>query len=308
MLAKILRGMLECLPMRWCLILCLLLVVAGCDPGTGAPQTATAVAVAPMPATVPTPSVTLPPPPPPVVAAVKPFVLHLPGVSGTSNIDLSLREGLKAGGFDGPFEIYDWTCRDPGIPALHNRARNEEQAALVAEMLTKQYRAHPEQPIFLTCHSGGSGPAAWALERLPADVRVACFVMLAPALSPTYDLSKALSRVSGTAYCFNSENDDMVLGTGTKMFGTIDGVRCDAAGRIGFQRPDAADAAQYAKLVTKPYEAGWMRFGHIGGHVGCMGASFVEAIVAPVMLGRPARPEVLNRASAQPTPDVLWPK
>jgi hypothetical protein len=246
--------------------------------------------------------------PAPPATAAKPYVLHLPGVSGTSIVDYTLRDGLQAGGFDGPFEIYDWTCRDPGIPALHNRKRNEEQAQIVAELLTRQYRAHPDQPIYLTCHSGGSGPATWALERLPADVKVACYVMLAPALSPTYDLSKALARVSGPAYCFYSENDDLVLGTGTKLFGTIDGQRVDAAGRIGFQKPAGADERAYAKLVHRPYQTAWSRYGHIGGHIGCMGTPFVQAIVAPLMLGRAAAADVLNRTVEQPLPDVLWPK
>ena len=241
-------------------------------------------------------------------AVVKPFVLHLPGVSGTSIVDYTLRDGLKAGGFDGTFEIYDWTCRDPGIPALRARARNEAQAQVVADLLTKQFRAHPERPIHLVCHSGGSGPAAWALERLPADVKVASFVMLAPALSPTYDLSKALARVTGAAYCFYSERDDLVLGTGTKLFGTIDGERVDAAGRVGFRRPDGGDAAAYAKLVNTPYDAGWARYGHVGGHIGCMGTPFVQAIVAPLMLGRAAAADVLNRTVEQPIPDVFWPR
>jgi hypothetical protein len=205
-------------------------------------------------------------------------------------------------------EIYDWTCHDPGIPALHARARNEEQAQLVADLITKQYRAHPEQPIYLTCHSGGSGPATWALEKLPPDVKVACFVLLAPALSPTYDLSKAMAHVSAKAFCFYSHDDDLVLGTGTKLFGTIDGVQCDAAGRIGFERPADADATLYAKLIQQPYQAAWARYGHVGGHIGCMSTPFVRAIVAPIMLGRPASPEVLNTAVPQQLPDVLWPK
>lgn len=274
--------------MRWFLTSTLLLLLAGCTKEESQPKNLSAA----------------PPPPPPA----KPYVMHLPGVSGISDIDYTLREGLRAGGFDGPFEIFDWTCHDPGIPALHNRSRNEEQAQLVADLLTKQFRAHPNQPIFLTCHSGGSGPATWALEKLPSDVKVTCFVMLAPALSPTYDLSKALARVTGHAYCFNSPDDDLVLGTGTKMFGTIDGVRCDAAGRIGFQKPTTADASQYAKLILKPYERAWTRYGHIGGHIGPMGTPFVQAIVAPLMLGRQATAEVLNQTAGQPTPDVLWPK
>jgi hypothetical protein len=246
--------------------------------------------------------------PRPAAAEVKPYVLHLPGVAGTSIIDYTLREGLKTGGFDGVFEFFDWTCNDPGIPALHARRRNEEQAQILADKLTAQYRAHPDRPIYLTCHSGGSGPATWALERLPADVKVACFVMLAPALSPTYDLSKALSRVSGKAYCFYSQHDDLVLGTGTKLFGTIDGLRVEAAGKVGFTKPETADPEQYAKLVSKAHDAGWAKYGNIGGHVGVMRSRFVRAIVAPLMLGREATKEALEATVPKILPDVQWPK
>jgi hypothetical protein len=241
---------------------------------------------------------------------VKPFVLHLPGVSGESIIDHDLRDGLRKAGFDGEIHIYDWTCHDPGIPALHNRQRNEDQAAVVAGHIEKQFRARPDVPIYLTSHSGGAGPAVWALEKLPSDVSVKSLVMIAPALSPGYDLSKALSHVTGKAYCFYSPDDDMVLGTGTKLFGTIDGVKTDAAGRIGFTRPDTADAKQYAKLVAKPYESAWARFGNIGGHVGCMTTPFVQAVVGPAMLEKALADEELAAIAktVRPVMDILWPK
>lgn len=244
----------------------------------------------------------------PPAAPVKPFVLHLPGVSGTSYIDYTLRQGLKNSGFDGPFEIYDWTCNDPGLAALRNRARNEQQAQIVADLITKQFRDHPGQPIYLTCHSGGAGPATWALEKLPADVKVQGFVMLAPALSPTYDLTKALSHVTDKAVYFFSQADDLVLGTGTKMFGTIDGQKVESAGKVGFERPGTGDEKQYAKLLGKAYDKGWARFGNIGGHVGWMHASFVQAIVGPIMLGKELTAAELEKLTAPIIPDIFWPK
>lgn len=244
----------------------------------------------------------------PPAAPVKPYVLHLPGVSGTSHIDYTLRQGLKNSGFDGPFEIYDWTCNDPGLAALRNRARNEQQAQIVADLITKQFRDHPGQPIYLTCHSGGAGPATWALEKLPADVKVQGFVMLAPALSPTYDLTKALSHVTDKAVYFFSQADDLVLGTGTKMFGTIDGQKVESAGKVGFERPKDGDEKQYAKLLGKAYDKGWARFGNIGGHVGWMHASFVQAIVGPIMLGKELTAAELEKLTAPIIPDIFWPK
>jgi hypothetical protein len=267
-----------------CLILAMLLL-AGCTSNSSAPA-----------------KLADNPPPP------EPVLIHLPGVSGTSIIDHTLRDGLVRAGFDGPFEFFDWTCRDPGIPALHNRARNLEQAKILAEKITKQFREYPDQPIYLTCHSGGSGPAVWALEALPEDVNIECFVLLAPALSPGYDLSKAMSRVRGKVYCFYSEADDMILGTGTRLMGTIDGVRCDAAGRVGFNKPVGVDEAQYAKLVQKPYERAWTRYGHLGGHIGVMQTAFAQAVIGPLMLGREPTAEEQNLVEKRQLREVYWPK
>src|SRR5690349_1870495 len=126
--------------MRGLLTSALGLLVAGCSEQAAKPQdlpknlsSGSAAVVAPAPASPASA-------PAPAVAAVKPFVLHLPGVSRTSLVHSTLRDGLRKGRFDGPFVIFAWTCHDPGIPALHNRARNEEQAAIAAEMLIKQHR------------------------------------------------------------------------------------------------------------------------------------------------------------------------
>ncbi|HSI32255.1 MAG TPA: hypothetical protein VK986_01590 [Tepidisphaeraceae bacterium] len=248
--------------------------------------------------------------PKPPAGKVSPYVIHMPGVSGTSIVDYTLRDGMKAAGFDGPFEIFDWTCGDPGIPALRNRKRNDEQAKLIAEKITKQFRAHPEQPIYVTCHSGGVGPAVWALEKLPADVKVHSFVMLGPAISPTYDLSKALAHVTDKAYYYWSPADDFVLGTGTKLFGTIDGQYAESAGKVAFEKPAGADDKQYAKLVSRQYESGWAKLGNVGGHIGWMAEGFVKIVVAPALTGRaPTEQEVEEATKAvRPMMDVQWPR
>ena len=59
--------------------------------------------------------------------------------------------------------------------------------------------------------------------------------LLASALSPEYDLSKALGHVRGKVYVFTSPGDSLVLGTGTRLFGTIDGIKSDAAGLNGLR-------------------------------------------------------------------------
>jgi len=212
------------------------------------------------------------------------WLLHLPGIAGERRVDHNLVRGLHDGGWDGQETIYDWTEQDPGLDALRARKRNLEEAAKVAGLIEMRLRKDPKLQITLTSHSGGTGIAVWALEKLPNHVQVQTLVLMAPALSPTYDLSKALRHVRGKAYVFYSENDTVVLGVGTRLFGTIDGVNTPAAGLVGFKRPESADAPQYDKLVQKPYDKGWMIFGNIGDHIGCMSRPFAQNVIAPILI------------------------
>jgi len=220
----------------------------------------------------------------------RPYLLHLPGIGGECWLDGALLRGLRQGGLAADAEIFDWTCRDPGLDSLLARARNREQAAKIAEHLAAFAHSHPATKIYLTSHSGGGGVAVWALEKLPTDVRIDTLFLIAPALSPTYDLTGALRHVRGRCYVFSSEGDAAVLGVGTRLFGTIDGEKTDAAGRVGFTRPATADPSQYAKIVPMPYQSAWMQFNNIGDHIGPMMAPFAKAVIAPLLLGQPPMP------------------
>ena len=192
--------------------------------------------------------------------------------------------GLVNGGFSGDVMIYDWTEGDDGIDALRNTERNKKEARRIASVLVARHVADPQSKIYLTSHSGGAGLAVWALEDLPADVHVQSIVFMSPALSPTYDLSQALRHVAGQAYVFSSSSDNLVLGIGTRLFGTIDGVKTDAAGRVGFTRPAHADPEQYRKLVSLPYDPAWARFHDYGDHVGGMTRTFGQNVLLPLLL------------------------
>lgn len=218
-------------------------------------------------------------------APAKTFILHLNGVGGKRAVDQWLIQGLKAGGLEFNYEIYDWTHGDQGMNALQNYEKNHEEAKLIAQLIVKEYRSHPNTRFILTCHSGGAGLATWALEDLPADVHIDSWFMFAPALSPEYDLSKALAHVNGHCYVFSSTLDTIVLDLGTRMFGTIDGIRCAAAGYGGFVQPKAADPHEYEKLVPLPYQKTWLTlFGNAGSHICSMRLKFVTGFVAPLMI------------------------
>lgn len=196
--------------------------------------------------------------------------------------------GLRDAGYDGALDIYDWTGDAPGLGALLAYKRNHAEAKKIAQLITRHYRAHPNHHIILTGHSGGTGLAIWALEDLPADVKVDEVILLASALSPDYDLSKALSHVRGKLYSFCSENDVLVLGAGTRMFGTIDGKKTEAAGEYGFVFPKGADPVEYDKLIQKPYKKSWTLYHNIGDHIGCMLRPFARNVIAPLVVGHAA--------------------
>ena len=235
------------------------------------------------------------------------YLLHLPGIAGERTLDREFIRGIRDGGFTGTLEIYDWTERDPGLSALRSRKRNEKQAALVAKKIERLLTDRPTLKIRLVGHSGGTGIAAWALERLPDGMQVESLALIAPALSQGYDLSKALEHVRGKAFAFTSEHDSIVLGAGTTLFGTIDGRKEEASGLRGFTMPPGADEQQYEKLVAMPYNSGWMNWGNIGDHIGPMRRTFARVVISPMLQDRdppatqPLQPmPATTRAATQP--------
>src|SRR5436190_2398093 len=213
------------------------------------------------------------------------FLLHLPGIGGHMRIDDSLIAGLRDGGIDCEIQIYDWTGPDRGIVALGSTTRHVDESTKVAAAIVALRRADPARPIIITSHSAGTGIAVFALEKLPDDVQIDQLLMMQSALSPTYDLSGALRHVRGHAYALYSVHDP-VLGPGTKLLGTMDRVRTEAAGAVGFTDPPnaVADRAQYQKLTQFEYQEFWMRYGDIGDHIGPMRRAFAKNMLAPLLL------------------------
>jgi pimeloyl-ACP methyl ester carboxylesterase len=231
------------------------------------------------------------------------YLIHLPGIAGERTLDREFVRGLRDGGYAGTLDIYDWTERDPGLSALLARERNQKQAGLVSDRIKRLLTAHPKLKIRLVGHSGGSGIAVWALERLPEEMQVESVVLIAPALSQRYDLSKALAHVRGKVFAFTSEYDSIVLGAGTMLFGTIDGVKEEASGLRGFSVPADADKKQYEKLVTMSYNAGWMNWGNIGDHIGPMLRPFARVVISPILQDRePPATQPLRRMPAATRP------
>ncbi len=237
-------------------------------------------------------------------AAEKPLIYHLNGIGGERSIDHNLVGGLLAGGLEAEPKFHDWTAGQDGLVALQSRKLHEEQAKKVAEELAAEFKRHPGRPIHVTSHSGGAGIAVWALELLPDEVMIDSVLMISPALSPDYDLTRALKHVRGSVYVFSSPYDTIVLGRGTKLFGTIDGKKVEAAGLKGFVCPPGADEQQYKKLIAQPYQREWAKlYGNGGSHICGMQKTFARDYVAPLILGKlPTTRPVQSASTDKPAP------
>jgi pimeloyl-ACP methyl ester carboxylesterase len=214
----------------------------------------------------------------------QPLVMHFPGIGGYLVIDRLLLAGLAKGGVKGRIQAFDWTMHDPGIDALHGYDRNHKQAAAYANLIAGRIAQWPDASIVLISHSGGGGITIWTLEDLPPGVQVDAAILLAPALSPDYDLSAALRHVRRAMYVFYSQNDYLILGTGCRIFGTMDGEFTDAAGFVGFKVPKLADANEYKKLRQFSYDPAWAWLGNFGDHIGTTSLPFAAKIIAPLVI------------------------
>jgi hypothetical protein len=212
------------------------------------------------------------------------YLLHLPGVAGVTCFDQWWLDALRDAKAVDSADFYDWTGHHDWLDVLHAVQRNHASAAQIASFIAAMHRANPACHILMSSESGGTGVAVWALEALPPDVIVDEVVLIAPSMSPRYDLSAALRHVRGRMYYFTSPADDLTNGLGTSFFGTIDGKRCLGAGLVGFYAPNCSDAREYGKLVRMPYDLRWMVWGNFGLHTGGMSAPFARNVLAPMLI------------------------
>jgi pimeloyl-ACP methyl ester carboxylesterase len=170
---------------------------------------------------------------------------------------------------------------------LTDAENRDDYARKVAAEVEAFCRARmPEAPVFLVGKSGGTGVIVKALEQLP-DNAVEAVVLLSPALSPRYDLSRALRAVRREMVVFWSPLDLIVLGAGTCVFGTIDRVRTVSAGLVGFRIPgdlgSDGRASSYRKLRQIRWRPTMAATGYLGGHVGPDSPAFLRKYVVPLL-------------------------
>jgi len=137
---------------------------------------------------------------------------------------------------------------------------------------------------------------------MPAGRQVDRALLLAPALSPGYNLAPALKGVRDHLYVFHSWLDVGLMALGTTVFGTMDGRHTPSAGLVGFRRPpdlSPADQEAYEKVRQIGWHPRMIRDGHFGDHTGCTNTRFSRRVLAPIALGlsHPGEPlEPLKKA------------
>jgi len=217
------------------------------------------------------------------------LVVVLPGIEGASGLNANIARGLDDGGVRSAVIVHDWTTGYWPLAITHHLRggrRNRERADAIAQRIVEYQDAHPGRPVHVIGHSGGAAMAAWTLEALPDDRRVTAAMLLAPALSPRYDLTAALRR-TGRLINYHSTLDLLHLTLGTLAFGNIDGPRAVAAGARGFKPPrDLPDDARQLydqRLHQIAYHPRMIRNCNFGGHCSWTNRPYIAEQLAPLI-------------------------
>lgn len=175
----------------------------------------------------------------------KGLVVILPGIEGESAANRNIRKGLDEGGLAHALVIYRWGFPVPGLGMLVNQtdtAAARKSAAELAQALVRYQKKRPDRPIFLIGHSAGGAVSVLTLEALadmPEARPIAGAILLSSSLSANYPLDKALRMTQRGIVNGYNPDDKALLGTGTAVFGNVDGGHGDSAGRTGFRQTHA---------------------------------------------------------------------
>ncbi len=210
------------------------------------------------------------------------YIVLLPGVEGGVWQLRGVREGLRDAGIDWTIEIIPW-----GTPPLHSLSNltdlpeNLRRADRIAARLTELRREAPKGPLVLIGYSGGGGLALLTLNALTPEIKVDRVVLVAAAISNSYDLTVAKGHCTDRIINIYSPRDGIV-GWGTSWLGTIDRVKTVSAGHSGFVEPDGT-LREDPMLKQVQWCAEWEKYGHSGGHVCYLYRAWARHVLAPLV-------------------------
>lgn len=214
------------------------------------------------------------------------LTLVLGGIEGPSQYGAAMVRGVLCSGYRGAVEFFPWNRGIPILCSLRNltdRKHHDRQARLLVDRILAHYEMFPDAPVNLLAQSGGCWITVRALEMLPPDAGVHAVVLLAPSISPGYDIAVASSRCAGGLVSIGGPGDFFFLGLGTMVFGTSDRVHTPSAGLVGWHHHPPG-------FVEARWHPDWVRFGYIGNHTTTSANRFVRFVVVPMLNPVAARP------------------
>ena len=189
----------------------------------------------------------------------------VPGIEGQTFLVGDVEKALRSNNYHGDINRFNWG--NPLLPLknLCNARHKQIQSQRLADELSEYSRQYPGEPVDLIGYSGGAGLVVLAIEKLPDNVRVRNVTLVHGALSSEFDLTAALAKIDGRLKNMYSQADWLVLGIGTRIFGTIDGPKTDSAGMVGFKVDKAVPGKTLrCKLQQIPWQWDQHRW---GGHL-----------------------------------------
>lgn len=184
-----------------------------------------------------------------------------------------------------PWQRYEALIRD------HKDQEGQLIGAMaVAQRVLALRQASPNMRICLVGHSSGGRVILAAADSLPPN-SVDHIILLAPSVSNSYDLRRALaaSREGITSFC---SRKDGVLTLAEKFLTTAEGAKTPTAGRFGFL------VDPHDPLYSKLYQYAWQPMdaviGHHGGHFGTTRSIFLSHAVLPLLYTSPFVPSPFN--------------
>ena len=210
-----------------------------------------------------------------------------PGIEGGQWSLTEVRRAFRDAGVQSAIYTHDWQ-RPPLLGTLSNLSDykgNRKAAQSVAEEIVKYKDRYPQAPVDLVGYSGGGGMAIMTAEALPKSLRLRNIILVHAAISPDYPLDPALQHVDGQLTNYYSPADWLLLGVGTRLFGTMDRKHCQSAGKVGF---DLTAAIQDPNLSSKFEQCSWTmdefkKGEHFGGHGSIIFYDWNKNKVAPYL-------------------------
>ncbi|GMU23644.1 MAG: hypothetical protein AMXMBFR13_37220 [Phycisphaerae bacterium] len=191
----------------------------------------------------------------------------------------SFCSGMRRAGWKGQLRLFRWSGTAGAllvIPDLIRRGRLLQKAERLALAVSRCIRENPERRIHLIGYSTGCYIVLEACRRLIHQDNLGQVVLLAPTVSPEYDLT-TLSGGPQTIHTYYSKAD-LINGIGPLLFGSNDRRWGPASGTLGFRDPPGFVRQRAWRLRD-------VRLGYLGDHFTLLSQWFVAQEVAPVLVG-----------------------